>query len=82
MMSLADVCMTDMKERMQVEVGEGDVYCVLQVSLDDTVSPPSSSMAVKHGPCLLTLKKGSRLLKASAREKFSISSYLEHKTND
>ena len=26
------------------------------------LSPPSSSMAVKHGPCLLALKKGSRLL--------------------
>ena len=28
--------------------------------------PPFSSMAVKHGPCLLTLKKGSRLSKPSA----------------
>ena len=31
---------------------------------------PSSSMAVKHGPCLLTLEKGSRLEKPSARGNF------------
>ena len=30
-------------------------------------------MAVKHGPCLLTLKKGSRLSKPSARGNFSAS---------
>ena len=37
------------------------------------LSPPPSSTAVKHGPCLLTLRKGSRLSKLSARGKFSVS---------
>ena len=38
------------------------------------VSPPSFSLAVKHGPCLLTVKKGSRLVsKPSAWENFSTS---------
>ena len=35
------------------------------------LSPLSSSMAVKHGPCLLTLKEGSRLSKPSAWGNFS-----------
>ena len=40
-------------------------------SCTSVLSPPSSSMAEEHGPCLLTLEKGSRLLKPSARGKFS-----------
>ena len=36
-------------------------------------SPPFSSTAVKHGPYLPTLKKGSRLLEPSARGNFSLS---------
>ena len=35
-------------------------------SCTSLLSPPSSSMAVNHGPCLLTWKKGSQLLKPSA----------------
>ena len=37
------------------------------------VSPPSSSMAEKHGACLLTLKKGSRLSQPTAWGNFSTS---------
>ena len=40
---------------------------------DYPVSPPSSSMAVKHGPCLLALKTGSRLSKPGAVGNLSIS---------
>ena len=36
-------------------------------------SPPSSSMVVKHWPCLLTLQKGSRFLKPNAWGNFSAS---------
>ena len=48
---------------------------VLQASSSFTSlwSPPSSSMAVKHGPCLLALEKGPRLLKPSAWGNFSAS---------
>ena len=45
-------------------------------------SPPSSTTADKHGPCLLTLKKGSKPSKPSALRKLLRISYLEHKTND
>ena len=37
------------------------------------MSPPSSSMAVKHGPCLLALRKGSRPSKLSDLGNFSAS---------
>ena len=37
------------------------------------LSPPSSCMAVKHGLCLLTLRKGSRSSKPSAWRNFSAS---------
>ena len=43
------------------------------------MSPPFSSMAVRHGPCLLNLRKRSEPSKPSALGNFS---YLEHKTND
>ena len=42
-------------------------------SSTNLLPPPSSSTAVKHEPCLLTLKKGSRLSKPSAWGNFSIS---------
>ena len=46
----------------------GATQSALQASSSSTslLSPPSSSMAVKHGPCLLTLRKGSRPSKQSA----------------
>ena len=37
------------------------------------MSPPSSSMTARHGPCLLTLKKGSTLSRPSARGNLSAS---------
>ena len=37
----------------------------IKFKLYNLLSPPSSCMAVKHGPCLLTLKKRSMLLKPS-----------------
>ena len=47
-------------------------------------SPPSSSISVKHGPCLLTLKeKGPRHSdEIKGFWKLPRISYLEHKTND
>ena len=45
-------------------------------------SPPSSAVAVRLGPYLLTLRKGSRLLRPHAWRNFFLISYLEHKTND
>ena len=41
------------------------------------LSPPSSFMAVKHGPCLLTPREGPKYPRKLLRI-----SYLEHKTND
>ena len=42
-------------------------------SCTSLLSPPSSSLAVKYGPCLLTLRKGSRLLKPRSWGNFSTS---------
>ena len=46
------------------------------------LSSPSSSMAVKHGPCLLTLKKRIQAFKTKCWRKLFHISCLEHKTND
>ena len=39
-------------------------------------------MAVKHGPCLLTLKKKIKAFETNCLRKLLRISYLEHKTND
>ena len=44
-------------------------------------SPPSSSMAVKHGPCLLT-EKGIQAFETKCPKKLVRISCLEHETND
>ena len=56
----------------------------IQVSSSSTslLSPPSSSTAVKHGPSLLTVKKGSRPSKPNCLRKLLHISFLEHKTID
>ena len=55
----------------------------LQASSSSTslLSPPSSSAAVKHGPCLLILKKRVQAFKTMCMRKLLCISYLEHKTN-
>ena len=55
----------------------------MQASSSSTslLSPPFFSMAVKHGPCLLTLKKGSKLFETSCMRKLLRISHLEHKAN-
>ena len=45
-------------------------------------SLPSSSMAARHGPCLLTLTKRIRAFGAKCLKKLQRISYLEHKTID
>ena len=44
------------------------------------LSPPSSSVAVKCGPCLLTLKKIIQAFKGKCLRKLLCISYFEHKT--
>ena len=39
-------------------------------------------MAVKHGPCLLTVKKRIKAFETNCLRKLLRVSYLEHKTND
>ena len=46
------------------------------------MSPLSSSMAVKHGPCSLTEKKRIAAFDTKCPRKFLRISYLAHKTND
>ena len=46
------------------------------------MSPPPSSTAVKHGPCLLTEKKRIQAFETKCTRKLLRVSYLEHKTND
>ena len=46
------------------------------------LSPPSSSVAVKHGPCHLTLKKRIQAFETKGPRKRLRISYLENKTND
>ena len=46
------------------------------------LSPPSSTTAVKHGPCLLTLEKRIQVFETKCMRKLLRVSYLEHKTND
>ena len=46
------------------------------------LSPLSSSVAVKHRPCLLTLKKRIQAFETKCVRKFLCISYLEHKFND
>ena len=45
-------------------------------------SPPSSSTAVKHGLCWLTLKKRIQAFETKDMRKLFRISYFEHKTND
>ena len=42
----------------------------------------SISMVVKHGPCLLTLKKRIQAFETNCLRKLLCFTYLEHKTND
>ena len=51
-------------------------------SCTSLLSPPSSSMAVKHGPSLLTLKKRTQAFKIKRMRKLIRISYMEHQTND
>ena len=46
------------------------------------LSPPSSSKALKHGTCLLTLKKSIQAFETKCLEKLLRIFYLEHTTND
>ena len=46
------------------------------------LSPPSSSTAVKHGHCLLILKKRIQAFEIRCTRKLHHISYLEHKTSD
>ena len=46
------------------------------------LSPPFSYTVVKHGPCLLTLKKRIQVFETKRTSKILCFSYLEHKTND
>ena len=39
-------------------------------------------MAVKHGPCFLTLYKGSRPFETKCLRKLLLIAYFEHKTNN
>ena len=56
----------------------------LQASLSSTslLSPPLSSTAVKHVPCLLTLKEKIQAFETKCMRKLLYNSYLKHKTND
>ena len=45
------------------------------------MSPPSSSMAMKHRPCLLTLKKRSQAFETKSMRNLLRISYLVHKTD-
>ena len=47
-------------------------------SCTSLLSPPSSSMAVKHGPCLLTLKKRIQSFESKYLRKHLYISCLEH----
>ena len=51
-------------------------------SCTSLLSPPSSSMAVKHGPCFLTEKKRIQAFETECLRKLLCISYLEHKTNN
>ena len=50
-------------------------------ALQASLSAPSSSTAVKHGPCLLTLKKRIQTFKTKCLRNL-LRIYLEHKTNE
>ena len=45
------------------------------------MSPPSSFVAVRHGPCML-IEKSIQALESKCLRKLLCISYLEHKTND
>ena len=47
-----------------------------------SLSASSSSAAVKHGPCLLTPRKGIQAFETNCLRKLRRISYLEHTTND
>ena len=64
------------------ELTEGQYAYVFCTATQLCLSPPSSSMAVIHGPCLLTLKRRVQAFETKCRRKFLWSSYLERKTND
>ena len=54
----------------------------IMLEVTHNMSPPSSSMAVKHGPCLLTVKKNIQAFETKCMRKVLRLFYLEHKTND
>ena len=51
-------------------------------ALQSLLSPPSSSMAVKHGPLLADSEKRIQTFETKLLEETSPTSYLEHMTND
>ena len=75
--NLHQVCLSD-GTNGKIKTGSGEAKpSALQAisSCTSLLSPPSSSMAVRHGPCLLSLRKNMCLWKLLHNP------YLEHKTN-
>ena len=70
-----------LKEASVLSVGKEQLNFCVYVKFSRWPPPLSSCMTVKHGPCLLTLRKGSMPLKTKCLRKLLNISYLEHKTD-